>query len=86
MKNIQGDAFIFDLFYDRLSKVEPVSERTPIFRNIHLSNVTGNDIKRIGYIKGIEEMPISELSFSNMNIVAGKDFRRKQPPISVLTT
>ena len=53
MKNIQGDAFIFDLFYDRLSKVEPVSERTPIFRNIHLSNVTGNDIKRIGYIKGI---------------------------------
>ena len=75
MKNIQGDAFIFDLFYDRLSKVEPVSERTPIFRNIHLSNVTGNDIKRIGYIKGIEEMPISELSFSNMNIVAGKGFQ-----------
>ena len=87
MKNIQGDAFIFDLFYDRLSKVEPVSERTPIFRNIHLSNVTGNDIKRIGYIKGIEEMPISELSFSNMNIVAGKGFQsRNSQPISVLTT
>ena len=75
MKNIQGDAFIFDLFYDRLSKVEPVSERTPIFRNIHLSNVTGNDIKRIGYIKGIEEMPVSELSFSNMNIVAEQGFK-----------
>ena len=75
MKNIQGDAFIFDLFYDRLSKVEPVSERTPIFRNIHLSNVTGNDIKRIGYIKGIEEMPVSELSFSNMNMVAEQGFK-----------
>ena len=75
MKNIQGDAFIFDLFYDRLSKVESVSERTPIFRNIHLSNVTGNDIKRIGYIKGIEEMPVSELSFSNMNIVAEQGFK-----------
>lgn len=75
MKNIQGDAFIFDLFYDRLSKVEPVSERTPIFRNIHLSNVTGNDIQRIGYIKGIEEMPVSELSFSNMNMAAEKGFR-----------
>ena len=75
MKNIQGDAFIFDLFYDRLSKVEPVSERTPIFRNIHLSNITGNDIKRIGYIKGIEEMPISELSFSNVNMVAEQGFQ-----------
>ena len=75
MKNIQGDAFIFDLFYDRLSKVEPISERTPVFRNIHLSNVTGNDIKRIGYIKGIEEMPVSELSFSNMNMVAEKGFQ-----------
>lgn len=58
MKNIQRNAFIFDLFYDKESKVEPVSERTPVFRNIHLSNITGSDIKQIGYIKGIEEMPV----------------------------
>lgn len=74
MKNIQGSAFIFDLFYDKLSKVEPVTERTPAFRNIHLSNITGNDIKQIGYIKGIEEMPIGEMSFSNINMVAKKGF------------
>lgn len=70
MKNIRQNAFIFDLFYDKLSKPQPVSEETPIFRNIHLSNITGTDIKQIGYIKGIEEMPVQELSFSNMNIKA----------------
>ena len=67
-------AIIFDLFYDKLSKPEPVSERTPEFRNIHLSNITGSDVKQIGYIKGIEEMPINELSFSNINMEAEKGF------------
>lgn len=74
MRNIRRDAFIFDLFYDRLSKIEPVSERTPIFRNIHLSNITGMGINRIGYIKGIEEMPVEELSFSNIHMEADYGF------------
>ena len=74
MKNIGRNAFIFDLFYDKLSKPEPVSERTPVFRNIHLSNITGSDVKQIGYIKGIEEMPVNELSFSNINMEAEKGF------------
>lgn len=70
MKNIQRNAFIFDLFYDKTSKVEPVSERTPVFRNIHLSNITGSSIKQIDYIKGLEEMPVQNLTFSNINIKA----------------
>ena len=32
MENILRDAFIMDLFYDRHSEPEPVSERTPVFR------------------------------------------------------
>lgn len=74
MNNIQKNAFIFDLFYDRSSQAEPVSERTPIFRNIHLSNITGNDIKKIGYITGLEEMPIQEISFTNINLTAATGF------------
>lgn len=77
MNNIQRNAFIFDLFYDKDSKEEPVSERTPVFRNIHISNVTGNDVKKIGYITGINEMPISEISFSNINMVAEDGFTAK---------
>ncbi|MCD7710759.1 MAG: glycoside hydrolase family 28 protein [Porphyromonadaceae bacterium] len=74
MHDIQRNAFIFDLFYDKTSKVEPVSERTPIFRNIHLSNITGKNIKQIGYINGIEEMPVQNISFSNINMEAETGF------------
>lgn len=77
MNNIQANAFIFDLFYDKSSKVEPISERTPVFRNIHLSNITGTNIKKIGYITGIEEMPIDEISFSNINMTAKDGFTGK---------
>jgi polygalacturonase len=70
MNDIQKNAFIFDLYYDKSSKPEPVSERTPAFRNIHLSNITGNNVKKVGYIAGIEEMPVDEISFSNINMVA----------------
>lgn len=77
MNNIQKNAFIFDLFYDKNSKVEPVSERTPLFRNIHISNVTGSNVKKIGYITGIEEMPIQEISFSNINITGVEGFTVK---------
>ena len=75
MNNIQRNAFIFDLFYDRLSTPEPVTERTPTFRNIHLSNITGSNIEQIGYISGIEEMPVDEISFSNINLEARKGFK-----------
>lgn len=75
MNNIQRNAFIFDLFYDKGMPVEPVSERTPIFRNIHISNVTGSNIKQIGYITGIEEMPIENISFDNVNMTAQEGFK-----------
>lgn len=77
MNDIQRNAFIFDLFYDKDSKDEPVSARTPAFRNIHISNVTGNDVRKVGYITGISEMPISEISFSNINMVADLGFTAK---------
>jgi len=75
MNDIQRNAFIFDLFYDRLSTPEPVTERTPVFRNIHLSNITGSNIAQIGYISGIEEMPVEEISFTNINLQAKKGFK-----------
>lgn len=77
MNNIQRNAFIFDLFYDRESKPEPVSERTPCFRNIHISNVTGSNIQKIGYITGIEEMPVQNISFSNINLSGKIGFTAK---------
>ena len=74
MNNIQKNAFIFNLFYDKDSKEEPVSERTPVFRNIHISNVTGSNVQQVGFLLGISEMPVSEISFSNINMTAQKGF------------
>lgn len=74
MNDIQRNAFIFDLYYDRSIPQEPVSERTPIFRNIHIANVTGSNIRKVGYIAGLEEMSVSDISFSNINLVAVEGF------------
>ena len=71
-KNIKKEIFMFNLRYSQ-TKPEPVSERTPRFRNIHISNVTGN-AKQICAVKGLEEMPVKDLSFSNIDVNAERGF------------
>jgi polygalacturonase len=77
MRDIQKTAFIFNLFYDKDTIVEQVTERTPIFRNIHISNVTGVDIYQVGALTGIEEMPVEEISLTNINMKAKQGFIAK---------
>ncbi len=74
MRNIQKTAFIFNLFYDKEQEAEEFSERTPIFRNIHISNVTAVDINQAGKLHGIEEMPIQNISLSNIQMEAKTGF------------
>ena len=42
-----------------------VDEGTPTLRNIHLSDITANKVKRAALIEGLPEMPIRGLSISN---------------------
>jgi len=67
MRNIQREAIILDLKYSKMPE-EPVSERTPVFRNIHISNLTGVDVKTPVYIRGLEEAPITDVTLNNINI------------------
>jgi len=67
MKNIQEEAIILNLKYSKMEP-EPVSERTPVFRNIHISNLTGTEVNTAIRIIGLEEMAISDITFSNINI------------------
>ena len=67
MKNIKEEAITLDLLYSKMP-VEPFSERTPIFRNINISNVTGSDVLIPIKIRGLEESPISNITFTNINI------------------
>lgn len=74
MKNIQREALVFDLYYDKSLPEGPFTEKTPVFRNIHISNVTGTEVKQACRIVGIPESPIENLSFNDINIDAQTGF------------
>ncbi|MEO9477985.1 MAG: glycoside hydrolase family 28 protein [Cyclobacteriaceae bacterium] len=65
MKDIKKEAIKLNMFYSK-TELEPVSERTPIFRDIHFSNITAESNKAVVLI-GLEEMPIENITFSDIN-------------------
>ncbi|MFT4094809.1 MAG: glycoside hydrolase family 28 protein [Niabella sp.] len=79
MKDIPGEAILFDLYYmakdpvplhgeqRELPKVEvrPVDETTPSFRNIHISNVYCNGAKKAAFIRGLPEMHVKDITIEN---------------------
>jgi polygalacturonase len=70
MKNIRQQAVVLDMMYSRMPP-EPVSERTPQFRNIHLSNITAQTNEAI-YINGLSEMPVEDVTFNDIQFDAQK--------------
>lgn len=72
MKNIREQAIVLDMQYAKTNP-EAISERTPRFRNIHFSNITG-DVNQAGYLNGLEEMPIENISFNDINMEAKTGF------------
>ncbi len=73
MRNIRDQAIVMDMQYAK-TEVEPISERTPIFRNIHISDITATT-NRAGFVNGLEELPIENISFTNVNMIANNGFR-----------
>ncbi len=73
MKDIVKEAFRLNMFY-RPVPPEPVSERTPRFRNIHLSDITVIAANQAGTLLGLDEMVIQDVSFNNITIHARKGF------------
>jgi hypothetical protein len=51
---------------------EPLSERTPSVRNIHLSGINIRNAERAIAVLGLEEREVSEITFNDMYIVAKK--------------
>lgn len=68
MKNIRQQAIVLDMQYGKTDP-EPVSERTPQFRNIHLSNITAQTAQAI-YINGLAEMPVEDVTFNDIQFDA----------------
>lgn len=69
MRDIVYEAILLDLKYSKMPE-EPLSDRTPIFRNIHISDMIGVNIKMPVYIRGLEESPITDISIKDLNIQA----------------
>ncbi|MCB2377329.1 glycoside hydrolase family 28 protein [Hymenobacter sp. BT635] len=76
MKNIREQVIVLDMQYANAPE-EPVSERTPRFRNIHFSNITAEG-NQAGLLNGLAEMPIENVTFSNINIDAKQGFTVKE--------
>ena len=90
MVDIKGDAFTFDLYYankpvtgkadsdtSSADAVPPVTEETPCFRNLFVSNVTCSGAKRAIYVNGLPEMPLENMQMKNSqfyNCEAGAEF------------
>lgn len=72
MKNIKDQAFVIDMEYGR-TEPEPVSERTPVFRNIHISDVTA-ETNQAAFLRGLDEMYIDNVSFDNIRVTAKEGF------------
>ena len=72
MINIPGDALIADLYYAVKdapgAPVPAVTEETPAFRNIHISNIVCRGSGRAMFFNGLPEMPIENFSVRNMRI------------------
>ena len=72
MINIPGDALIADLYYAVQdapgAPVPAVTEETPSFKNIHISNISCKGAGRAMFLNGLPEMPIENFSVRNMRI------------------
>ena len=71
MNNIRKEALVFNLKYSRMPE-EPKSDRTPVFRNIHVSGVTVVGVQTPIMIVGLEEAPISDIVLRDIHIKDAK--------------
>lgn len=58
----------------------PVTGKTPIFRRIHFSNITAREVAAsAGYLYGLPEMPIEDISFDNISVHLADDAKPSVP-------
>jgi polygalacturonase len=59
-------------------KPRPVSDGTPVFRNIHFSNCTARNVRSAaGFVHGLPEMPVKGVTFDNIRIQMTDDPNNK---------
>ena len=67
MSNIKREAVVLNLKYSEMP-VEPMSERTPLFRDISISGLTAVGVKTPVKIVGLEEAPGTDIILRDINV------------------
>ncbi len=73
MGKIRDEAILINMFY-AASTVEADVKKAPVFRNIHIKNVTCDEAKQAIKIVGLEEQPTENVTLENITISAIKGF------------
>jgi polygalacturonase len=72
MRNIREEAITLNMFYTN-APAEAFSERTPRFRNIHISGVSGS-AQQAGLLLGLPESRLENVSIEDVDLVAKRGF------------
>jgi polygalacturonase len=73
MGTILQQGIILDMWYhDKEGTLLPNPDATPVFRNIHIRNVTCQDAAQAMVLQGLPESPIQDLTLENVTIHARK--------------
>ena len=74
MKNVKIPINITS-YYPKVPKedaAQPITPRTPIYRNIHISNLTATSPQSAGFIVGLPECVVSNVVLENVRVTAPK--------------
>lgn len=72
MFDIVHEPLSFNLYYftKKTDRVPPVDETTPVFKNIHISNIIAKNSNKAMNFNGLPEMNISDINIENVIIVS----------------
>jgi len=68
VRDLKHEAVALDMFYTA-APPEPVSERTPRVRNVHISGITGT-AKGAGIVFGLDESRIEDVTLTDFDVTA----------------
>ena len=60
---------------DPNDKPQPVTKTTPLYRNIHITNLAATGAEIAGVIAGLPEQPAANIVFRNSRVAANEGFR-----------
>jgi polygalacturonase len=79
MRNIVNEAVLFDTYYEdapagatRDPNQPKPGDKTPEFRDFHISNITCNGARTAISITGLPQMPVSRITFDSIEIHSNK--------------